>query len=338
MKVLSIIVPCYNSQDYMEKCIDSLLPGGNDVEILIVNDGSVDRTGAIADGYQMKYPETVRVFHQQNAGHGGAINTGIQQAKGKYIKVVDSDDWVDITAYVKILKTLKGLSISGKDVDMLISNFVYEKDGEKFKKTMKYSKVLPENTVFTWDEVGRFRKGQYLLMHSVIYHAELLYKCDLRLPEHTFYVDNIYVYLPLSYVKTMYYLDVDFYRYFIGRDDQSVNEKIMIGRIDQQLKVNKIMLDCVRLENVINSRQRQYMLNYFEIITVVSSVLLIRDGSVENLEKKNELWAYIKRENPWVYRHLIRSYIGMMSKSTGYLSRNLLMGLYRVSQKLVGFN
>ena len=80
-------------------------------------------------------------------------------------------------------------------------------------------------------------------MHSVMYRTKLLRECGLELPKHTFYVDNIFVYHPLPHVKYLYYLNVNFYRYFIGRSDQSVNESVMIGRIDQQLKVNRIMID-----------------------------------------------------------------------------------------------
>ena len=94
---------------------------------------------------------------------------------------------------------------------VLISNYVYEKDGASHKKVMKYDNALPENTVFSWEEIGRFRKGQYILMHSVIYRLELLKECGLQLPKHTFYVDNLYVYIPLPYTEKLYYLNADFY-------------------------------------------------------------------------------------------------------------------------------
>ena len=116
-------------------------------------------------------------------------------------------------------------------VDMLISNFVYEKEGSRHKKTMRYRSAFPQNRIFTWDDVKFLRKGQYILMHSVIYRAKLLRECRLQLPEHMFYVDNIFVYHPLPYVKMMYYLNVDLYRYYIGREDQSVNEQVMIRRM-----------------------------------------------------------------------------------------------------------
>ena len=126
---------------------------------------------------------------------------------------------------------------------MMVSNFVYEKEGEKRKKVMKYNRALPQDAIFTWKDVHHFGVGKYMLMHSVIYRTNLLRECGLKLPENTFYVDNIFVFNPLPFVKTMYYLDVNFYRYYIGRADQSVNEQIMIGRIDQQIQVNKLLVD-----------------------------------------------------------------------------------------------
>ena len=106
MKLLSIAIPCYNSENYMRKCIESLLPGGEDVEIIIVDDGSTrDRTAEIADEYAALYPTIVRVVHKENGGHGSAVNVGIATATGLYFKVVDSDDWVKQDAYFKVLDT-----------------------------------------------------------------------------------------------------------------------------------------------------------------------------------------------------------------------------------------
>ena len=171
------------------------------------------------------------------------MNAGIKYASGLYFKVVDSDDWVKKEAYLEILNTLRSLTGGSDVLDMMISNFVYEKEGERRRKVMQYRKIFPQNEMFSWDDCRYFRKGHYILMHSVIFRTRLLRECGLTLPEHTFYVDNIYVFEPLPYVKNMYYLDVNFYRYYIGREGQSVNESIMISRIDQQIKVNKIMVD-----------------------------------------------------------------------------------------------
>lgn len=336
MKLLTFAIPCYNSEAYMENCINSLLPGGDDVEILIVNDGSKDRTAEIADAYEKKYPGIVRAIHQENGGHGEAVNAGIRNATGMYFKVVDSDDWVDQDAYVKILAKLKELSGAEMTLDMFIANYVYEKEGAKHKKVMRYS-ALPKDQMITWDDC-RFHKGQYILMHSVIYRTKLLRECGLELPKHTFYVDNIYVYKPLPNVRNMYYMDVDFYRYYIGREDQSVNEKVMIGRIDQQIKVNKIMVDAFDLWKIQNRKLRKYMISYLEIITVVSTVMLIRSGTEENLQKKRNLWKYIKEKDARLFRRLRSGIMGNTMNLPGKGGRKISIAAYKISQKVVGFN
>ena len=338
MKLLTVTIPCYNSQDYMEHCVETLLKGGEDVEILIVDDGSKDHTAEIADDYMKRYPTIVRAIHQENGGHGEAVNTGIANATGVYFKVVDSDDWVDDDAYQKILETLRK-SIAGETtLDMLISNFVYEKQGARRKKVMRYAIALPQDRIFTWSEMHKMPKGKYLLMHSVIYRTELLRECGLHLPAHTFYVDNLFVYQPLPHVKTMYYLDVNFYRYFIGREDQSVNEKNMIKRIDQQLYVNKLMLKSVDLYSLKDKNMRNYMFNYLEIVTVVSTMMCLRSGTEENMEKKRELWTYMKDNDLRVFHKLRNGIMGQMFRIPGKGGRTISLTAYKVAQKLVGFN
>ena len=341
MKLLSVAIPCYNSEAYMRNCIHSLLAGGEEVEIIIVDDGSKDGTAAIADEYAEKYPTIVKAVHQENGGHGEAVNAGLRNATGLYFKVVDSDDWVSISAYKEILKTLEKLAGAKPMVDMLISNFVYEKEGVKRKKVMSYRSAFPQDQVFTWDDVKFLHKGQYILMHSVIYRTKLLRECGLELPKHTFYVDNIFVYHPLPHVKYLYYLNVNFYRYFIGRSDQSVNESVMIGRIDQQLKVNRIMIDDYKLSDprqVQNRKLRHYMKNYLEIIMVVSSIIAIRSGTEENLEKKYELWKYLKKKYPKTYYELKWGVLGRTMNLPGRTGRKISEVAYKIANKFVGFN
>lgn len=341
MKLLSVAIPSYNSEQYMKKCIESLLVGGEDVEILIVDDGSTDKTAAIADEYQAMYPSIVKAIHKENGGHGSAVNAGLEHATGLYFKVVDSDDWVKESAYLKILETLRDIMAGGLSLDMLISNFVYEKEGEKKNKVMKYRHALPENKIFGWNEVKHFHKGQYILMHSVIFRTKLLKECGLKLPEHTFYVDNIFVFEPLPFVKNMYYLDVNFYRYYIGREGQSVNEQIMISRIDQQIKVNKIMIDyLVENKAKIYGRRKlkNYMLNYLEIITVISSILLIRSDTEENLEKKQELWKYIKQKDKGLFLRLRYGVLGNSMNLPGKGGRKISVEGYKLCQRFFKFN
>ena len=337
MTLLSIAIPSYNSETYLHYCVHSLVVGGDQVEILIINDGSSDRTEAVAESLAKDYAN-VRVLHQENKGHGGAVNTGIREAKGKYFKVVDSDDWVDTRAYLKILETLTKLEESQTKVDAFISNFVYEKEGQSRKKTMSYEDVLPTHQLFGWNEVGTFSKGQYMMMHSLIYRTDLLREVELELPEHTFYVDNLFVFLPLQAVETMYYLPVDFYRYFIGRHDQSVNEEVMIQRIDQQLKVNRILVDSLDLETIDQPDLRNYLLNHVEITTIISCALLNRAASPEHLQKKQELWHYIQEQNPALFKVVRKGLLGQLTNLYGLPGRKISNAVYRIAKRIYGFN
>ncbi len=338
MKILSIAIPCYNSEAYMEKCINSLLEGGDEVEIIIVNDGSKDRTAEIADEYAAKYPSIIKAVHQENGGHGEAVNAGIRNATGLYFKVVDSDDWVAKEPYLKILKKLEELSKGPETIDLMISNFVYDKQGATRKRVMRYRHFLPQDEIFTWKEFRHMPKGKYLLMHSMIYRTQLLHECGLELPKHTFYVDNLFAFEPLPYVKKMYYMDVNFYHYFIGRDDQSVNEQVMIRRIDQQIRVNKLMVDVYNKGNFQEKHLKKYMFSYLDIITTVSSIMLIRAETEEALEKKKELLNYIKKENRGTYNQLRHSLFGRVMNLPGKGGRKISVTAYKISQKFYGFN
>lgn len=203
---------------------------------------------------------------------------------------------------------------------------------------MQYRHCLPVNEIFGWEKV-HMHKGKYLLMHSMIYRTKLLHECGIQLPKHTFYVDNIFAFEPLPYVKKMYYLDVNFYRYFIGRDDQSVNEKVMIKRIDQQLRVNKIMVDVFHRIKFNNRRHlRKYMLSYLEIITTISSVMLIRAETQEALDKKKELMEYIREEDRCIYHRLRWGIMGCASNLPGKGGRKTFIAAYKLCQKFYGFN
>ena len=204
MKYISFAIPSYNSEDYVSHAVESILSGGEDVEIIIVNDGSKDGTLRIAREYKEKYPDIVKVVDKENGGHGDAVNSGLANATGKYFKVVDSDDWVDEEALRSIIAFLKELEREEKEIDMLVSNYVYEKAGAARKKCIHYRNVLPQNEIFTWDDIGRVHLDQYILMHSVIYRTSMLKLSQMTLPKHTFYVDNIYVYYPLPFVRKIF--------------------------------------------------------------------------------------------------------------------------------------
>ena len=205
---------------------------------------------------------------------------------------------------------------------------------------MRYTNVFPEKYVLTWGEIGRFRPSQYLLMHSVIYRTQLLRDCGLELPKHTFYVDNIFVYQPLPYVKTMYYMNVDLYRYFIGRSDQSVNESVMAGRIDQQVRVTKIMIDAHDLHAIkaMQKRLGRYMFNYLSMMMSISSIFSIIADTPESLGLRTELWEYLRDRDPALYRRCRYRLTNMGTNIPGYQGRKLSVKLYRLARRIYKFN
>lgn len=343
MKTISFAVPCYNSASYMGTCIESLLAcdeGKDDIEIIIVDDGSTkDNTAEVADEWAAKYPGTIRAIHQENAGHGGAVNTGLAAAEGRYFKVVDSDDWLDTDAMHEVMAYLRRQMELENATDLVIANYVYEKVHEGTRTVMRYKNVFPQGEEFTWDEVGRFNSSQYLLMHSVIYRTELLQEMGLKLPEHTFYVDNIFVYVPLPQVKTLYYLDVDMYRYFIGREDQSVNEQVMYSRRDQQLRVTRAMIDAVYLPDDVKSRRlERYMENYLSMMMCICSIFLRMEATEQNEADRAAIWAYLEEKNPNLCKRLRHSILNLGTNIPTEAGRQFGLAAYRLAQKIFKFN
>jgi glycosyltransferase involved in cell wall biosynthesis len=339
VKLITFAVPCYNSADYMAHCVETLLTAGDEAEIILVDDGSVDRTAEIADQFAADYPNIVRVIHQPNGGHGEGVNQGIRNAAGLYYKVVDSDDWLDTDCLKRVMAQLREFAQT-EPVDLVICNYVYEHVEDNTQNIVCYKHIFPENKVFTWEDMGHWSPSQYLLMHSVIYRTQLLRDCGLELPKHTFYVDNIFVYQPLPHVKSIYYMNEDLYRYFIGRSDQSVNESVMIRRVDQQLRVTRIMIDRVELQGLKTEHPKlfRYMNRYLAMMMTISSIFLLLSETPENLEKKEELWNYLKKKDHRLYRRMKYRSISAVSNLPGYQGRKLSVKLYKLAQKIYKFN
>ena len=343
MKTITFAIPCYNSAEYMDKCIESILAfddGHGDIEIIIVNDGSTkDNTAEKADEWHERYPDTVYAIHKENGGHGSAVNSGLAAARGRYFKVVDSDDWLDESAMRTIMPYLRRQSELQEACDLVIANYVYEKVFEGTRAVMDYRNVFPTDREFTWDDINRFKSSQYLLMHSVIYRTDLLRDVNLVLPEHCFYVDNIFVYVPLPAVYSIRYFDVDMYRYFIGREGQSVNEETMMARIDQQLRVTRFMIDSVDLdEDVVQRKLRKYMENYLSMMMCICSVFLRMIGDAESEKKRKDIWAYLKERRPKTYPHIRRNVLNLGTNIPSEVGRRLGLGGYHLAQKIFKFN
>lgn len=345
MKLLTIAVPCFNSENYLRRCLDSLIAGGSDVEIIVVDDGSSDGTGEIAECYAKWFPEIVTVVHKENGGHGSGVNTGLRLASGKYFKVVDSDDWLEEGAYRELLKQMKvwsELEASGNTYaspDLVICNYTYNHLDEGMEKTINYRNVFPEMQVCSWDEMKSFRPSQYLIMHALIYRTDVLKKSGLVLPEHTFYVDNIFAYYPLPYVETLYYMDINLYQYYLGRGDQSVNEKVLISRIEQQIKVTKIVAECVDLREVRcrHPKLANYMCRNVSIMMAISSIHLLLSGEKAAKARHREIWAEMKKENPGLYYRLRYTKLSGLTNLPGRLGKKATVDGYRIAKKIYKF-
>ena len=345
MKYITFAVPCYNSESYMRRCVDSLLSGGRDVEIILINDGSTDRTAEIADEYQLKYPDIVRAVHKENGGHGSGVNKGLELAQGIYYKVVDSDDWLDKDAYLKLLHRIKDFCTDGSAAldrelpDLFVCNYVYDHLDEGTSRVVDYRNIFPEEKKCTWNEIGRFKPSQYLIMHSLMFRVDILRRSGVKLPEHTFYVDNLFSYQPLPYVESIYYMDLDLYHYYLGREDQSVNEKVLMKRIDQQIRVTDLVAKSVDLRSVKEKYPKlaSYMTRNISIMLSISSIHLLLIRSAEAEQKRRDMWDSIKAYNTALYYRLRYSTLSGLTYLPGKLGGKLTVGGYRFARKIYQF-
>lgn len=338
-KLITYAIPCYNSAEYMDHCIESILAcGSEDIEIVVVDDGSTkDDTFVKAQQWQERYPAIVRAVHQENGGHGAAVMKGLEQASGLYFKVVDSDDWLDNDANTKMLAKLR--EFVDEPLDLMLVNYVYEHTADNTESVMNYHGMLPENRVFRWEECGHISLSKYILMHSVVYRAQMLRDCGLDLPHHTFYVDNIFVYVPLPSCRRMYYMDIDLYRYFIGREDQSVNESVQISRIDQQIRVTRCMIDAFRLEEDVPSlKLRKYMTNYLSMMMIICTIFSMMSDREDKEQLRQGIWEYLEEHDPATYQRIRHNVFGIGAHLPGKAGDKVLISLYHVAQKLFKFN
>lgn len=307
MKLISFAIPSYNSESYLHHAVDSILSGGNEVEIIIINDGSTDRTAQIADVYAERYPGIVKVVHKKNGGHGSGVNRGLQEATGLYFKVVDSDDWVNEKALRELLNVLRGHVSKNLAADLYFTNFVYDHTQDNTKYVRTWRKQFPVGRFFGWAEVGQFFGAQVLLMHSLLYRTEVLRESQVVLPEHTFYVDNYFAYKPLPFAKRLYYCDVDLYNYCIGRPGQSVSVENLTKRYDQQIRVMKCMIDSYSYDQLAAMEKGlgRYML--FCISAIMMNTLMFCCSGGDDQERKEayeELWQHILARDPKMHRYL----------------------------------
>lgn len=339
-KTLTFVVPAYNMTEYLERCVMSLIAAkrNDDIEVLIVDDGSSDGTLEMAQKFEARYPGIVRAIHQENKGHGGAVNTGIAAASGMYVKVVDADDWVGPESLEQVMAVLREEADSTEPIDMLVTNYVYDKVGKRNKHVVNFRHAMKAGERLPWNDLGHFGLAEYILMHALTYRTAVVRESGMQLPEHTFYVDFIYAYQPFPWVKTMKYLDTPFYHYFIGRDGQSVQTDVMIRRVDQLRLVNQCMVRATPERGTVPDGLYRYMIHFLAIESSVASVFMILSRDPENYEKKKDMWDDIKAYSPTIYKDVRKKAMSRALNLRGSIGRFVIRKGYFVAEHVVGFN
>lgn len=339
-KTLTFVVPAYNMTEYLERCVMSLIAAkrNDDIEVLIVDDGSSDGTLEMAQKFEARYPGIVRAIHQANKGHGGAVNTGIAAASGMYVKVVDADDWVGPESLEQVMAVLREEADSTEPIDMLVTNYVYDKVGKRNKHVVNFRHAMKAGERLAWNDLGHFGLAEYILMHALTYRTAVVRESGMQLPEHTFYVDFIYAYQPFPWVKTMKYLDTPFYHYFIGRDGQSVQTDVMIRRVDQLRLVNQCMVRATPERDTVPDGLYRYMIHFLAIESSVASVFMILSRDPENYEKKKDMWNDIKAYSPTIYKDVRKKAMSRALNLRGSIGRFVIRKGYFVAEHVVGFN
>ena len=257
MKVLTVLMPVYNVEKYVKRCLDSLLLPNviDDIEILVINDGSKDASADIIREYQKRYPETITFVDKENGGHGSTINVGIEKAQGTYFKVIDSDDWVNIADFAELVTRLKT-----EDADAVLCNYRKEFTYNSKSEYFEYS-GLCDGKKYNLNEIDLgILNGEYFMMATTTYRTSVLRESGLKMLEKTFYVDMQYNVVPITKVDTFTYYDLDIYRYFIGRKEQSMNMDNFVRNQDHHKRMIKWLIEYyTKISAQLSPNKREYI-------------------------------------------------------------------------------
>ncbi len=324
MKLLTIAIPAFNIEKYLNRCIDSLISSKylGEMEIIIVDDGSTDGTTNIGNAYQNRFPDIVRFHRKENGGHGSTINKALELAKGKYFKVIDGDDWVDVQAFNKLVEYLREVT-----VDLVITNFVYENAYNNTKNIIDYRKFLYPNEIYSGNQELVFIPS----MHARVYLTELLQQIPLRLQENTFYVDMEYNYIPIPYIKNYIYYELNVYRYFIGRPDQSIGVTSLPKYFpDHERVINRL----VEYYPDIQKLPVPYHLPCYLLLEslILTHIKLLKNNQVENKDIGSFI-SKIRTLQPGLFNHLVSS--SSFIREIQELTENrIIMYLYRIKRSI----
>ena len=337
MPLITFVMPCYNSASFMQRGIETLIGLGYSYEVILINDGSSDDTSRIAHEYASRY-DYITAIDQDNSNWGGVVNRGIELARGKYFKVIDSDDRFDRNALQLVLTTLQQAVEVQDEPDLLITNYKYDHQASRSLREMEYRSFFPQNRIFTWKEMGRTGLDKFIMIHAAWYKTQLLRDTGVQLPTGVSYMDSMLLLHPMSSVKKLYYMDVAPYLYLIGREGQSVEIEVVKKHIDEQLMATKLAIDDVDYGQLLKNEPNcaMLMIGYVSCMMSVSTIHLFMINTPDSLKKNAELWDYMRSKNPELYEHVRRSWAGRANRKTA-LGRLLARGGFGIAQKLYKF-
>jgi len=299
-KLLTIVIPTYNMQNYLHRCLDSLLLPDKQMEqleVLVVNDGSKDNSSAIAHEYETKHPKTVRIIDKENGNYGSCINRGLKEATGKYIKILDADDWFDTAEFSRYLDELQTI-----DADMILTNHQVVDDAGNL--TRKYAYDIEPNKLFAFQEYTE--PGVYFAMHSITYRSEMLRSINYHQTEGISYTDTEWVFYPQHGVKTCIYLPYDVYRYVVGREGQTMDSKVLLKSVSHYDKLLRAMVDFAKHLSTEDKALYTYQRIEAQIahlsMGVYRTCLVLQDADNYDKELIKAFDDFMKNERPQVYK------------------------------------
>ncbi len=313
-KVLSIVVPAYNMEKYLKRCLDSMMLDAilDKIEVLVINDGSTDKTSEIAGEYCKRYPETFFLYEKDNGGHGSGINYGIRYATGRYFKVVDGDDWLNEEELPDFVRQLERV-----DVDVVASDFLCIQDETGKILSKRYCTSNPSQ----YGTCCSMKKGEVknvIKMHALTIKTEILKNNNIRVDEHSFYVDAQYITYPMPYVDSVYFYQRFLYMYRLGRNGQSMDIRSMQKRRNQHMNVLNRMLEYYKNVGDISPENKKYMERCIGQMVESQFHIYISMGLCKGIYTELKQWdERLKQEYPEIYSAVEKKSISMLRK-TGY--------------------
>ena len=331
MKTLSLIIPVYNTESYLRRCLDSVVleEFADELEIIAVNDGSTDGSLSILREYQERYPEMLMLIDKENGGHGSAVNTGLQAAAGRYFRVLDSDDWFDTPGF---LRYMTRLSSCREDLIVTPYSQEYTWNGTEIRHDYAW---LEHNKVYTMDEVDWNEEMDYFCLASSSWRTQLLRDSGLKLPEKCSYVDMEYNIWPIPFVKSFRFLNIPIYRYFLGRPDQSMDPALMQRQtpMHQMILCRLIAYYADHSERLSAGSRRYMLLMIYHMLHTHCRLLCLESQNRRRAYLEiRELDARIRSCSPEIYSLGERIPCLRVSRRLGY--RNVLFLDRRASRLL----